>query len=215
MHPNLKVIGEAIAKRCNGLPLAAKTLGGLLRCKLDVDEWNKILNSNLWDILDDAGTILPALRLSYYYLPSNLKRFFTYCSIFPKDYEFKKEELIQLWMAEGFIQFFEENDNIEEQGNKFFKDLVSRSFFQQSNGDKSCFVMHDLINDLAEYVAGEFNCRLENGDRRSCEITKRTHHSSKVQESYDVHKKFETLFKANSLRTFLTLESSRYSLVTK
>ncbi|XVE68890.1 hypothetical protein DITRI_Ditri09bG0105600 [Diplodiscus trichospermus] len=90
MHPNLVIMGEAIAKRCNGLPLAAKTLGGLLRCRLDVDEWNKILHSNLWDIPDDAGTILPALRLSYYYLPSHLKRCFAYCSIFPKDYEFTK-----------------------------------------------------------------------------------------------------------------------------
>ncbi|MBA0670221.1 hypothetical protein Goklo_028936, partial [Gossypium klotzschianum] len=50
MHPDLKVTGEAIVKRCNGLPLAAKTLGGLLRCKLDADEWKKILHSNFWDL---------------------------------------------------------------------------------------------------------------------------------------------------------------------
>ncbi|XVF83206.1 hypothetical protein PTKIN_Ptkin16aG0115400 [Pterospermum kingtungense] len=51
-HPDLKVIGEAIAKRCNGLPLAAISLGGLLRFELDANEWNKILKSNLWDIGD-------------------------------------------------------------------------------------------------------------------------------------------------------------------
>ncbi|XP_022746816.1 putative disease resistance RPP13-like protein 1 [Durio zibethinus] len=54
MHPNLKGIGEAIAKRCKGLPLAAKALGGLLRCKPDADEWDKILHSNLWDLPDDS-----------------------------------------------------------------------------------------------------------------------------------------------------------------
>ncbi|XP_022748036.1 putative disease resistance RPP13-like protein 1 [Durio zibethinus] len=207
MHPNLKVIGEAIAKRCKGLPLAAKTLGGLLRCKLDADEWNKILHSNLWDIPDEAGTILPALRLSYYYLPSHLKRCFAYCSIFPKDYEFKKEELIRLWMAEGLLQFPKENGNEEERGNEYFKDLKLRSFFQQLSGNKSCFVMHDLISDLAKSISGEFFCRLE-GDGGSCEITKKTRHLSNVQEKYDVLKKFETLSKAKSLRTFLTLESS-------
>ncbi|XVE68894.1 hypothetical protein DITRI_Ditri09bG0106000 [Diplodiscus trichospermus] len=133
MHPNLKVIGEAIAKRCNGLPLAAKSLGGLLSCKLDADEWKRILHSNLWDIQDDAGTILPPLKLSYYYLPSHLKRCFAYWSIFPKDYEFIMEELIQLWMAEGFLQFSKENGKVEELGEEYFKDLVSRSFFQQSS----------------------------------------------------------------------------------
>ncbi|OMO70999.1 NB-ARC domain-containing protein [Corchorus olitorius] len=53
-HPNLKVIGEAIVKKCSGLPLAAKTLGGLLRCELNAQEWNKVLTSNLWDMTDDA-----------------------------------------------------------------------------------------------------------------------------------------------------------------
>ncbi|XVE68892.1 hypothetical protein DITRI_Ditri09bG0105800 [Diplodiscus trichospermus] len=68
MHPNLMVVGEAIAKRCNGLPLAALTLGGLLRCKPDIDEWNKILHSNLWDIPDDAGLSTPHLSPLLVYL---------------------------------------------------------------------------------------------------------------------------------------------------
>ncbi|XVE68845.1 hypothetical protein DITRI_Ditri09bG0102400 [Diplodiscus trichospermus] len=202
-HPHLKVIGEAILKRCKGLPLAAKALGGLLRCELDADEWNKILKSNLWDITDD---ILPELRLSYYYLPSHLKRCFAYCSLFPKDYEFKKQELLRLWMAEGLLQYSEENGNMEERGNQYFEDLASRSFFQQSRGDK-CFVMHDLISDLAKSISGEVFCRLEDSNG-SCEITKKTRHASNVQETYDVTKKFETLSKAKGLRTFLTLESS-------
>ncbi|XVF83103.1 hypothetical protein PTKIN_Ptkin16aG0105900 [Pterospermum kingtungense] len=204
MYLQLKVIGETIVKGCKGRPLAAKALGGLLRCEVDADEWIKILKSNLWDITDD---ILPPLRLSYYYLPSHLKRCFAYCSLFPKDYEFKKDELIRLWMAEGLLQFSKEIDKAEEQGNEYFKDLVLRSFFQESRRDQCCFVMHDLISDLAKSIAGDLFCRLE-GSGGSCEITQRTHHLSNVQERYDVAKKFELLFKAKNLRTFLTLESS-------
>ncbi|TYG70682.1 hypothetical protein ES288_D05G333300v1 [Gossypium darwinii] len=193
-HPDLKEIGEAIVKRCNGLSLATKTLGGLLHCKLDADDWNKILHSNFWDIPNTASNILPALTLSYHYLPSHLKRCFAYCSIFPKDYEFEKEELIQLWMAEGLLQLSKDNGDPEELGNEYFKDLILRSFFQQSKGEKSCFVMHDLISDLAKSVTGEFICRLE-GSGGSCVITEKTRHLS------------NSLPKAKGLRTFINVNS--------
>ncbi|KAL1172113.1 hypothetical protein V6Z11_A05G327700 [Gossypium hirsutum] len=206
-HPDLMEIGEAIVKRCGGLPLAAKTLGGLLRCKPDADEWNKILHSNFWDISNDASNILPALTLSYQYLPSHLKRCFAYCSIFPKDYEFKKKELIQLWMAEGLLNLSKDNGDPEELGNEYFKDLRLRSFFQQSKGKKSCFVMHDLISDLAKSVTGEFICRLE-GSGGSCVITEKTRHLSNVQETFDVRQKFHSLPKAKGLRTFINVKSS-------
>ncbi|TYI29575.1 hypothetical protein ES332_A05G326000v1 [Gossypium tomentosum] len=204
LHPDLMAIGKAIVKRCDGLPLAAKTLGGLLRCNLDVAKWNKILHSNFWDLPND---ILPVLKLSYYYLPSHLKRCFVYCSIFPKDYKFEKEKLIQLWMAEGLLELPNDHGDVEERGDDYFEDIRLRSFFQQSNGKKSSFVMHDLISDLAKSVAGGFFCRLEgNGD--SCDIIERTRHLSNVQEVLDMRQKFQSLPKAKCLRAFLNVKSS-------
>ncbi|XP_062175419.1 putative disease resistance RPP13-like protein 1 [Alnus glutinosa] len=97
--PKLEVIGRQIVKKCKGLPLAAKTIGGLLRFKLNVNEWEKILKSELWDSPINKTNILPALRLSYNYLPSHLKQCFAYCSMFPKDYALKKDQVVLLWMA--------------------------------------------------------------------------------------------------------------------
>lgn len=81
-HPDLKEIGESIVYRCKGLPLAAKALGGMLRGKSNSKEWNKVLRSEIWNLPEDKSNIIPALRISYYYFPSHLKRCFEYCSIF-------------------------------------------------------------------------------------------------------------------------------------
>ncbi|XP_057468154.1 putative disease resistance RPP13-like protein 1 [Actinidia eriantha] len=98
--PNLVSIGRKIVAKCGGLPLAARTLGGLLRSKSRNDEWKDVLNTKMWKLSNEESDILPALRISYYHLPSHLKKCFAYCSLLPKDYEFEEQELVLLWMAE-------------------------------------------------------------------------------------------------------------------
>ena len=203
-HEELLEIGRAIARKCKGLPLAAVTLGGLLRTKRDVEEWEKILESNLWDLPKD--NILPALRLSYLYLLPQLKQCFAYCAIFPKDYLFGKDELVLLWMAEGFLVRPLDGE-MERVGGECFDDLLARSFFLLSSASPSSFVMHDLIHDLATHVSGQFSFRL--GENNSSMASRRTRHLSlavrtQVTDGGFFCPELENIREAQLLRTFQT-----------
>ena len=204
VDPNLEVIGRQIVSKCKGLPLAAKSLGGLLRSEPNVEEWENVLRSDIWELSDAKIEILPALWLSYQYLSPVLKRCFAYCSIFPKDYVFVKSELILLWMAEDLLQP-QKKTVLEDVGEKYFDDLISRSFFQYSSSNY-CFIMHDLIHDLATYVSGEFCIRLEDHN-----MSKGRHFFYMESSDADLNR-FDTIYEAKYLRTFIL--GDLYSLPT-
>ncbi|XP_043694379.1 putative disease resistance RPP13-like protein 1 [Telopea speciosissima] len=164
--PSLEEVGRKIARKCKGLPLAACTLAGLLSSSSssDLNHWQEVLNSSMWDLEEESKDLPAALSLSYYFLPTHLKQCFAYCSVFPKDYKFLKHRLIQLWSGEGFIK-------TDKAGGQYFDELLGRSFFQHYNGYDNMFVMHDLVHDLAEAVSGDvygrFDCRKSSHSSKS------------------------------------------------
>lgn len=103
----LETIGLKIAKECGGIPLVAKVIGGVLCNKQEVSEWESIQNKiDAWGSLgDEHERFHGILKLSFNRLPiPALKQCFVFLSIFPKDSIIEKEMLIQLWIAEGFLQ---------------------------------------------------------------------------------------------------------------
>ncbi|KAL5547532.1 hypothetical protein UlMin_002763 [Ulmus minor] len=158
----LEEVGLGIVKRCKGLPLAVISMAGLLRSTSNPEEWRKILNSDIWQLQfknNLKNDVMPALWLSYQFLPPCLKRCFAYCSIFPKDYQFGQNDmktLVWLWMSGGLLQA-EKGKKIEEVGEEYLQDLIVRSFFQYSSQDESELVMHDIVHDLAMFISGEFS----------------------------------------------------------
>ncbi|CBI29850.3 unnamed protein product, partial [Vitis vinifera] len=150
-YPNLVKIGNQIVKKCGGVPLAVRSLGGLLYSKLEERDWELVRDNEIWTLEEKDDGILPALKLSYDELPSHLKPCFVFCSMFPKDYELNNVELIQLWMARGLIQPSSHNQELEDIGNQCIIELCSRSFFQDVEDYKVSvfFKMHDLVHDLA------------------------------------------------------------------
>ncbi|XP_048444102.1 putative disease resistance protein RGA3 [Pyrus x bretschneideri] len=96
-------ISKNIVKKCKGLPLAAKALGSLMRNKKTRREWLDVLNSKIWDQEEVEEEVFQSLFLSYYDLAPAVKSCLLYCASFPKDHEFKRDELINLWMAQDYL----------------------------------------------------------------------------------------------------------------
>lgn len=202
---NLFPIGKEIVKKCGGVPLAVKTLGSVMSLKRDEREWLFVMESGLWDMSESENGTLPALRLSYNHLPPHLKGCFAYCSIFPKNYAIKKEKLIQLWIAAGFIPSLGGKKTLEIIGNEYFNDLVWMFFFQDieksNDGSITECKMHDLIHDLAQSVAGREFTMLEH-DTPS-DLSSICH--SSVVCSSELHTIPEALYEAKKLQTLILL----------
>ncbi|XP_026428094.1 uncharacterized protein LOC113323962 [Papaver somniferum] len=101
------------------------------------------------------------LKLRYDNLPSHLKQCFSYFSLFPKDWKFDRETLIQMWMAEGFLDQPSNRGNqnsLEDIGNDYFSSLLSCSLFENVEydelGDIITFKMHNYVHDFALSVVG-------------------------------------------------------------
>lgn len=198
-HPSLYAIGKQIAQKLRGNPLAAKTVGALLRRSINIDEWTNILNNEEWKFIQATEGIIPALKLSYDYLPDHLQQCFRYCCLFPKDYHFNGGELVRIWISQGFVHGSHTTKNLEDIGKVYLVDLVNSGFFQQverywypgnSSGffqqnkrdwHSSSFVMHDLMHDLARKVSRGEHATIDGSE---CEaIFPTTRHLSIVTNS--------------------------------
>ncbi|KAL4291333.1 hypothetical protein GQ457_14G006700 [Hibiscus cannabinus] len=152
---SLADIGKKIADKCKGLPLAAKTLGGLLRCKRSREQWQRILDNRMWELDEAESGIFSPLLLSYYDLPPPLRQCFSYCAIFPKDHKIEKDLLIKLWMAQGFLG---EGNEMQIVGEEYFDNLAMRSLFQEFEMDENddsiirC-KMHDIVHEFAQLLS--------------------------------------------------------------
>ncbi|XP_074285626.1 putative disease resistance protein RGA1 [Silene latifolia] len=200
-------LGKEIVKKCTNVPLAIRVVGSLLRGQ-SKSKWLSFHEKGLDFLGESNDTITRILKLSYDQLNPSLKACFAYCAIFPKDWQISKKLLIQLWMAQGYI-------NSENLGEDYFLILLQRCFFQDlledKIGKKVLFKIHDLLHDFAEKVAGGEICRIS-FDTSS--VGKRVRHvsfaphmsfdTSSVSDSYAQH-----IFNNTHVRTCLQIMGTR------
>ncbi|CAO2815484.1 unnamed protein product [Amaranthus hypochondriacus] len=196
-------IEKEILCKCRNVPLAIRVVGSLLRGQ-DRRTWECIKNTDLVNIEQDDNGILPVLKISYYHLPFHLKNCFSYCAVFPKDYKIVKDDLIGLWMAQGFVMPLV-GQSLEDAGDDYFNHLLQRCFFQDVEKDElsgeiiSC-KMHDLIHDVAKEVAGT---EILSSNNSTSHFNERTRHffidRNTIKVSDDIVSSFNKMKRMRSL----------------
>nr|XP_023876102.1 putative disease resistance protein RGA3 [Quercus suber] len=211
----LEHIGRKIAKKCKGLPVAAKTLGSLMRFKKSTDQWEMVLCNRLWEFEDVESGLFAPLLLSYYDLPSPLKRCFSYCGVFPKDYVFSSNNLLFMWMAQGYIKS-KGNMEMEIIARDYFENLAIYSLFQDFEKDeddskiKRC-KMHDILHDFAHLISKN-ECFSINSD-----IELRSDYKIACHLQLEIPNKtqfLKSIYSAKNLRNLIFVYRSDYNLST-
>ncbi|XP_034696658.1 putative disease resistance protein RGA3 [Vitis riparia] len=213
----LKEIGEKIADKCKGLPLAIKTLGNLLRIKNSEEEWKYVLNSEVWQLDEFERDISPALLLSYYDLPPAIQRCFSFCAVFPKDSVIERDELIKLWMAQSYLKS-DGSKEMEMVGRTYFEYLAARSFFQDFEKDTDGNIirckMHDIVHDFAQFLTQNecFIVEVDNQQMESIDLSfkKIRHITLVVRESIP---NFVSTYNMKNLHTLLAKEAFKSSVL--
>nr|XP_016464954.1 PREDICTED: putative late blight resistance protein homolog R1B-16 [Nicotiana tabacum] len=172
----LKDVGEEIALKCEGLPLALDMIGGVI-AKMEV------LN-NLKSFKNE-GEVMEVIELSYYHLLDHLKPCLLYLASYPKDEDIRISQLNALWSAEGFV---EQNamKSVEEVSESYVYELISSSLvilFNERGIRDPSIKIHDLVHDfclrkaekekLFGFVVGMYDKLPENYHLRHLRLLKR------------------------------------------
>ncbi|CAH8356536.1 unnamed protein product [Eruca vesicaria subsp. sativa] len=155
---DLERIGKEMVQKCGGLPLAIVVLAGLMSRKRP-SEWNDVCTS-LWRRLKDNSIhISTVFDLSFKELRHELKLCFLYLSVFPEDYEIDVEQLIHLFVAEGFVRE-DEGMMMEDVARYIIEELADRSLVEAVRRERgkvmSCRI-HDLLRDVSIKKTKEIN----------------------------------------------------------
>ncbi|XP_019153994.1 PREDICTED: disease resistance protein RPM1-like isoform X1 [Ipomoea nil] len=191
-NETVKELGEALVKRCTGLPVAILAMARLMSTKGDdPSKWRDALESlDYYSAEFEEGGSLKslnrALLLSYNELQPHLKSCFLYCAMFPKTKRLLVKELIRMCIAEGFINE-DSGRPLEGIARDYLLQLNNRSLIRIVSNE-SIYVrmddeieMHDLFRDVAgEVIRREMfaeiklkhNTKLEWKQRRSLIILK-------------------------------------------
>ncbi|KAM0866352.1 hypothetical protein ACQ4PT_042677 [Festuca glaucescens] len=101
VDPQYTEIGKKIARRCNGIPMLAQSLGSMVHNQ-GMNTWLAARDEEFWELEErffPKSTLFSSFMAIYYRMHHKLKLCFLYLSVFPRGSTIDKDELIRQWRA--------------------------------------------------------------------------------------------------------------------
>ncbi|XP_020195850.1 disease resistance protein RPS2 isoform X2 [Aegilops tauschii subsp. strangulata] len=143
-----------IAQSCGGLPLALSVIGTAVAC-LEEGQWRSAagaIATNM-DNIDGVDEMFGRLKYSYDRLIPTQQQCFLYCILFPEYGSISKEQLVDYWLAEGFLL------NGSGKGYQIIRRLVSACLLQVSGSMSSEVKMHHTIRQLGFWLVNKSDAK--------------------------------------------------------
>ncbi|KAK9014909.1 hypothetical protein V6N11_006047 [Hibiscus sabdariffa] len=144
-----------VVNECAGLPLTVVVVAGTLKGEDDPRIWKNALNElkRRIGVVEGVETeVIERLKFSFDHLKDmKVKLCFLYCALYPEDFEIRKDELIECWIDEGFIDEMDTRQEMKDRGHAILKKLEDNCLLENAIGQLEwpCVKMHDAVRDMA------------------------------------------------------------------
>ncbi|KAK5803625.1 hypothetical protein PVK06_031273 [Gossypium arboreum] len=151
---HLDSLARNLVEKCEGLPLAIATLGGMKSSKKSISEWKRVRDNLAWELSNNPSLELmrTILLLTYHNPPFQLKHFSLY-SLLPEDYEIRRNRISRLWMA-----------GVLEMGNDILPEAVAKSYIMELISRKESFLAA-CDGEKGEEQRGNHRCSIQVKDK--------------------------------------------------
>ncbi|GLT31104.1 hypothetical protein SLA2020_058660 [Shorea laevis] len=168
--PSLEGILKLIVEECGGLPLAIVVIAESMKGEDNIEVWNNApieLQKRVKSVTGSDQKIFKRLRFSYDRLNNfEIQSYFLYCSLFPEDYPFEREGLVEGWIDEGLIDVLPSRKAAYDRGHAFLNRLVKKCLLEKTVDWRGVdvFKMHDVVRDMAiKSIGPEFGYMVKIG----------------------------------------------------
>nr|KJB61804.1 hypothetical protein B456_009G382200 [Gossypium raimondii]KJB61805.1 hypothetical protein B456_009G382200 [Gossypium raimondii] len=144
-----------VVEECAGLPLTIVVVASTFKGEEDPLIWKnalKELKERIEKVEGVEAKVIERLKFSFDHLKDEkMQHCFLYCAFYPEDFQIWKDELIECWIEEGFIDDMGTRQEMKEKGHVILKKLEENCLLENITNirNQSCIKMHDAVREMA------------------------------------------------------------------